>query len=216
VVRVERRVYDEGHFSDGEQWRSADAAVLWSGDVNSAPSTAPAGIAVMAAPLERIIPMPQKRRETYLVIRERESLEVVNVIETLSPANKRTVSDGRQQYLEKRGEILSSRSNLVELDLLRGGMRLPVVGLPATDYCALVSRARLRPKVSIYPWTIHQPLPPIQIPLKGDDADVSLDLQSAFTTVYERARYQLSLDYSASLEPPLSSEDAEWAKRLLL
>lgn len=214
VVRVERRVYVEGHFSDGDQWRSADAAILWSGDDNSSPSAASAGTAVMAVPLEGMIPMPQERRETYLVIRERETMEVVTIIETLSPANKRSSSDGRQQYLEKRGEILGSPSNLVELDLLRGGTRLPVVGLPATDYCALVSRARRRPKVSIYPWTIRQPLQPIQIPLKGNDADVSLDLQSAFTTVYERARYQLSLDYSASLEPPLSAEDAAWVKTL--
>ena len=158
--------------------------------------------------------MPQERRETYLVIRERETLEVVTVIETLSPANKRSASDGRQQYLEKRGEILSSRPHLVELDLLRGGTRLPVVGLPATDYCGLVSRARRRPKVSIYPWSIRQSLPPIQIPLKDNDADVSLDLQSAFTTVFDRARYQLSLDYTATLEPPLSAEDAKWAKTL--
>jgi hypothetical protein len=137
------------------------------------------------------------------------------VIETLSPANKRTASDGRQQYLEKRAEILSSRSNLVELDLLRGGTRLPVVGLPATDYCALVSRARRRPKVSIYPWSIRQSLPSISIPLKDDDADVSLDLQSAFTTVFDRARYQLSLDYTAAVDPPFSAEDAIWANTLL-
>ncbi len=212
VVRVERRVYVEGHFSDGEQWRSADAAILWSGDSNPTAVVAPSSAAVAVEPLEGIIPMPQERRETYLVIRERETLEVVTVIETLSPANKRTASDGRQQYLEKRAEILGSRSNLVELDLLRGGTRLPVVGLPATDYCALVSRSRRRPKVSIYPWTIRQSMPSISIPLKDDDAEVSLDLQSAFTTVFDRARYQLSLDYSVQLEPPLSAEDAAWAK----
>ena len=90
VVRVERRVYVEGHFADGDQWRSADAAILWSGDDNAAAATAPSGAAVAVAPLEGIIPMPQERRETYLVIRERETLEVVTVIETLSPANKRT------------------------------------------------------------------------------------------------------------------------------
>ncbi|MFN0019419.1 MAG: DUF4058 family protein [Pirellulaceae bacterium] len=215
IVRVERRVYVEGHFSDGDQWRSADAAILWSGDDSAFPSSAPTGTAVAIAPLEGIIPMPQERRQTYLVIRERETMEVVTVIETLSPANKRTTSDGREQYLKKREEILSSPANLVEIDLLRGGTRLPVVGMPATDYCALVSRARRRPKVSIYPWTIRQSLRTIQIPLKGDDADVGLDLQSAFNTVYERARYQLSIDYSASLEPPLSEMDAVWATALV-
>src|SRR3989442_1026711 len=48
------------------------------------------------------LPGPQERRETYLVIREIPTMEIVTVIETLSPANKRASSDGRGQYLAKR------------------------------------------------------------------------------------------------------------------
>jgi hypothetical protein len=33
--------------------------------------------------------------------------------------------------------------------------------------------------------------------------------------VYERGRYYLAIDYSRPAEPPLSQEDAEWAKALL-
>src|SRR5688500_13248295 len=131
-------------------------------------------------------------------------MEVVTVIETLLPSNKRISSDGREQYLEKRQETLQSHSHLVEIYLLRGGARLPVIGVPKRDYLAIVSRARRRPRASSYPWTLRQAMPTIAIPLKGDDPDVMLDLQKVFTTTFERARYQLSLDYSAPLVPPLS------------
>jgi hypothetical protein len=215
LVRVERRVYVEGSFQDTDQWRSADAAIILTENQPATRVVALAGSATAIAPVECEIPMPQERREAYLVIRERETMEVVTVIETLSPANKRTSSDGREQYLEKRQEILQSHSNLVEIDLLRGGTRLPMIGSPAGDFIAIVSRSRRRPKASSYAWTLRQPMPTIAIPLKGDDADVPLDLQKVFTTTYERARYQLSLDYAAELHPALSGADLEWMRSLL-
>ena len=49
-------------------------------------------------------------------------MEVVTVLETLSPANKRPGGDGRREYLKKREEVLQSPSHLVEIDLLRGGL----------------------------------------------------------------------------------------------
>lgn len=215
IVRVERRVYVEGSFQDTDQWRSADAAIIWAGSQPLSTATAVAGTATATAPVECEIPMPQERRETYLIIRDRETMKVVTMIETLSPANKRTSSDGREQYLEKRQEILQSRSNLVEIDLLRGGARLPMIGSPSGDYFAIVSRARRRPRASSYAWTLRQSMPTIAIPLQGEDPDVTLDLQKVFTTTYERARYQLSLDYAAELVPPLSRADAEWVKTLM-
>jgi hypothetical protein len=216
VVRVERRVYVEGSFQDADQWRSADAAIIWAGNQPLSTTNASADRATAVAPVECEIPMPQERRETYLVIRERETMEVVTVIETLSPTNKRTSSDGRAQYLEKRQETLQSRSNLVEIDLLRGGARLPMIGSPVGDYFAIVSRSRRRPKASSYAWTLRQQMPTIAIPLKGEDPDVALDLQKVFTTTYERARYQLSLDYTGELVPPLSGEDLAWMRSLLV
>jgi hypothetical protein len=143
-------------------------------------------------------------------------MEVVTVIETLSPANKRASSDGREQYLEKRNEVLESRSHLIELDLLRGGVRLPTITpLPPADYYAIVSRRHTRPRAQVYPWTIHDPLQTIPVPLRRGDPEVSLDLQSVLTTVYDRARYGLSLNYTQPLDPPLSERDAEWAKQVI-
>ena len=107
-------------------------------------------------------------------------------------------------------------ANLVELDLLRGGKRLPVVGMPPGDYFAIVSRGHRRPRADVYPWTLRQPLPTIPIPLKKDEPEVPLDLQAVFTTVYDRARYQLSLNYAAKPGVPLSEADASWQRQLSL
>jgi hypothetical protein len=86
--------------------------------------------------------------------------------------------------------------------------------LPA-DYYAFVCRKERLPQVDVYAWTVQQPLPPIPIPLAGSDPDVLLDLQTAFTTTYDRAGYDYSLNYARPLEPPLSPELADWVRALL-
>ena len=211
VVRVERRVYVE-HLSDEPlPSRSPDVSVLLAESDTNANRSGGSASSATIAPVECELPMPEERRETFLVIRECESMEVVTVLETLSPANKRN-GDGRRQYLAKREAVLESQSNLVELDLLRGGPRLPSRNpLPVADYYAIVSRPRRRPKADVYAWTMQQTLPAIPVPLKGDDPDVMLNLQSVFETVYERARYDLTIDYRA----PLVDADQEWLSNLL-
>jgi hypothetical protein len=82
--------------------------------------------------------------------------------------------------------------------------------LPSADYCAIVSRSQRRPQADAYLWTVRDPLPTIPVPLNKRDPDVLLDLQAVFTTVYDRARYNLSLDYATSLDPPLSEADCAW------
>jgi hypothetical protein len=95
------------------------------------------------------------------------------------------------------------------LDLLRGGLRLPTrTPLPLGDYFAIVSRRHTRPRAQGYAWTIRDPLPTIPVPLQRDDPEVPLDLQSVFTTVYDRARYGLSLNYTQFVVPPFSEPDA--------
>jgi hypothetical protein len=215
VVRVERRVYVEDPYRGVEEFdhfRRSDVAVLATAEVGA---RVEAGGGVALAPVECELLMPEERRETYLVIRERKTMDVVTVIETLSPANKRRGGDGRREYLEKRANVINSRYHLVELDLLRGGERLRMsTPLPPGAYYAIVSRANRRPKADVYPWSLRQPLPPIPIPLKHGDPDVPLDLQTVFTTVYDRARYDLTLDYSAHLSPRLDKADVAWVKRL--
>jgi hypothetical protein len=116
----------------------------------------------------------------------------------------------------KRNEILQSQANLVELDLLRGGARLPLLGpVPAGDYYVIVSRRERRPKVDVFAWTLRNELPEVPIPLKPEDPEAKLNVQKVFSIVFDRARYDHSLDYLAAVVPALSAEDADWAAKLL-
>ena len=214
-VRAERRVYVESPGEADPLFRRPDVSVLWTGEtaggtvVTVEPATSP-------EPIECELPIPEERRETYLLIRLQETMEVVTVLETLSPANKRPGGDGRREYLEKREEVLHSQSHLVELDLLRGGARLPMSSpLRPADYYAIVSRRQRRPRAAVYAWTVRDRLPTVLVPLKKEDPDVPLDLPAAFTTVYDRARYDLSVNYHVDLQPPPRDDDAAWMRGLL-
>lgn len=212
VSRVERRIYVEHPlgYEDRDRYVVPDVAVIERGAGGYQPQ---AGGLALAEVVECVIPMPEERRETYLLIRERETLEVITVIEVLSPANKRRGGKGWRVYQRKRDEVLASESHLVEVDLLRGGERLPMVTpLPRGDYLAIVSRRMKRPRAQVTAWTLRDPLPTIPIPLKEQDGDVPLDLQSVFTTVYDRARYHLTLNYAAELDPPLGADELTCAR----
>lgn len=163
--------------------------------------------------VECLLAMPEEMGETYLTIRERETLQVVTVIEVLSPGNKRPGSDGRREYLAKRDEVLQSSAHLVELDLLRGGQRMPMLDpLPPGDFYAIVSRARRRPRAAVYAWTLRQPLPPIAIPLAGTDPDVTIALQPIFDTTYDRSGYDYSLRYDRAPEPTFPEGELAWVQ----
>jgi hypothetical protein len=84
--------------------------------------------------------------------------------------------------------------------------------VPDGDFYAILSRQQRRPKAEVYAWTLRQPLPRIPVPLKPEDGDVTLDLHQAFCVVYDRARYDRSLDYTAPLPP----DDAAWVQDVLL
>ena len=217
IARVEKRVYVESppEYDLPDRW--ADVAVMRFHKGGSGPAIATATAADSDTATEECeLPMPAERRETFLVIRERETREVITIIETLSPANKRN-GEGYVEYQKKRETILRSLTHLVELDLLRGGTRMPTRHRkPPADYYAIISRADRRPRATLTHWTIRDRLPTLMIPLKPPDPDVPLDLQAALTTVYDRARYQLSLDYHAELSPPLTNDqDRAWVGEVI-
>ncbi|WP_322800037.1 DUF4058 family protein, partial [Thermoflexus sp.] len=92
------------------------------------------------------IPVPEEVRERYLVVREAGTHQVVTWLELLSPANK-IPGEGRQAYLRKREEVLRSRVHLVEIDLLRAGEPMPVMGDGRDGhYRILISRWEQRPR----------------------------------------------------------------------
>src|SRR5262249_3912993 len=69
---------------------------------------------------------------------------LVTSIEVLSPSNKKKGSEGWNQYLRKRQALLLGKANLVEIDLLRGGSRLPMLDpRPESPYSLLVARKEM-------------------------------------------------------------------------
>ncbi len=81
----------------------------------------------------------------------------MTVIELLSPTNKYAGPD-REQYLVKRRELLASPVHFVEIDLLRGGPRMPMQDLPECDYCVLVSRVETRLDAGLWPIRLREPI----------------------------------------------------------
>jgi hypothetical protein len=157
------------------------------------------------------VPMPDEVHEVYLEIRDLHTNRVVTVIELLSPANKHP-GEGRSQYEQKRLAILGTRTHLVEMDLLRGGPPMPLYGdHPASPYRILISRAAQRPKATLLPFGIRQPVPVFSLPLQAGDDEPPVDLTRLLHALYDRAGYDLRLDYRAAPPPPpLPPAEAEW------
>lgn len=151
-------------------------------------------------------------RETFIEIIERDAeRRLITSIEVLSPSNKRPRSKGRRLYLRKRQALLLGTANLVELDLLRGGERMPMMSpWPDSPYTLLVSREERAPYCTVWPAHFQRPLPIIPVPLAPPDGDVRLDLQPLVAAIYSRARYANLLDYSRPLQPALTAEESAW------
>ena len=135
-------------------------------------------------PLEVGVPQIDVEGQSFLEIRDRDSRQLITVVELLSPSNKYSSRD-RDQYLAKTRQLLQSDVHFVEIDLLRGGPRMPWLDLPACDYCAVVSRAERRPKAGFWPIRLRDRLPVIPVPLRQGDPDARLDLQEVLHRVYD-------------------------------
>lgn len=166
------------------------------------------------AVVEVELPIAEPVRETYLEVRSVPAGEVVTVIELLSPSNKRP-GTGRTVYLEKREAILSTRTSLVEVDLLRGGEPMPTRGAAvASDYRILVSRRHRRPKADLIAFGVRDPIPKFSLPLRRGEEEPEVDLGRVLHALYDRASYDLRIDYRLEPVPPLGAADAEWASKL--
>ena len=161
------------------------------------------------------LPVGAEVRETFLEVRTAKEGEVVTVLELLSPTNKRS-GTGRRIYLDKRELILSTRTSLVELDLLRAGEPMPTVRPRVrSDYSVLVSRGHRRPKADLIPFGVRDPIPQFPLPLRRGEDEPAVDLGTILHALYERASYDLRIDYGREAVPPLTPTDSEWAKALI-
>lgn len=219
-VEVETRTYQSDVDEPGVLVGIPDAVVFSRSDKAEPLPTEPSDVetitATQARPERVTVPMPEMVNERYLEVRELTTDAVVTVIELLSPKNKRAGA-GRDAYEKKRRTILGSATHLVELDLLRGGTPMTLLGVQTpTPYRILISRSEQRPGADLYGVTLQQPLPTVPIPLKLQEAEPWVDLQCLLTGVYARGRYEPRIDYRRSVPPPvLSPSDQAWVERVL-
>jgi Protein of unknown function (DUF4058) len=171
------------------------------------------GTVAILSPTKIRIPFVDFEEHVFLELRDRENLDLITIIEMLSPSNKKPGAD-RDQYLAKRAILLRSDAHFVEIDLLRGWAKMPMEPSHECDYCVMVSRVESRPDANLWPLNLRSPLPTIPIPLRGSDADVSLDLQAILHEAYDQAEYQYHL-YRGTPNPPLRPDDASWASSLI-
>lgn len=170
-------------------------------------------------PLVGELPMPEEVKARYLEIRDTKTHEVITAIEILSPTNKET-KDGRQQYEQKRLKVLSSSTNLVEIDLLRGGkpFAMKVIGQSLekkSHYRVVISRSWQRPSADLYLFSVRQPIPSFLIPLHPGEQEPVLPLNRLLHDVYDQIGCDLAIDYNEPADPPLSTEDALWATQVV-
>jgi hypothetical protein len=156
-------------------------------------------------------------RESYLQVLDRASQRVVTVVEILSPANKVNGSAAHRSYDAKKRDVLAGYTNLVEIDLLREGVPLASRwDFPAHEYMAQVWRfSEKEPGRTVWPMSLSEPLKRIPVPVRPEDPDAILNLQAMLDTAYDRAGYELRVDYRKEPIPPLRGEAAEWAGRVL-
>jgi len=168
----------------------------------------------LTAPLHLTTVVPESVRHFSVEIRDRAEHRLVTSIEVLSPTNKH--GDGYEEYRQERDRVLRSSAHLLEIDLLRHGQRVPMIDpLPQAPYFVFLSRPETRPVIDVWPIHLDQSLPLVPVPLLAGDPDTSLDLQTAFSNIYDICSYDIIIDYSGDPEVPLPPEGAAWvAERL--
>ncbi|HEX5269014.1 MAG TPA: DUF4058 family protein [Gemmataceae bacterium] len=123
------------------------------------------------------------------------SRRLVTSIEVLSPSNKVRGSKGWKLYLRKRQAFLLGKANLVEIDLLRGGTRMPMLDpWPDSPYYLLVAREQWAPSCRVWRASFDRPLPPIPLPLNTPDPPIRVSLQPLVDAIFEVARYDEDID----------------------
>ncbi|MBI3959212.1 MAG: DUF4058 family protein [Chloroflexi bacterium] len=161
------------------------------------------------------VPMADEVSENFLEIREVKTGRLITLMELLSPVNKLS-DEGREQYTRKRADVLRSWTSLVEIDLLRAGKPMPVVGPDVeSDYRILVSPGWRRPHARMHAFSLRQPIPEIRIPLQKGEDEPTLPLNDVLHSLYNRARFDLRLDYAEPPVPPLADADVAWAREVV-
>ncbi|MBI4606588.1 MAG: DUF4058 family protein [Planctomycetes bacterium] len=189
----------------------------------AAKSSAPGAAAVCDPPWVLVVE-PLEVREVFIEILSLAggAERVVTAIEFLSFTNKPLGSDGRKLYVTKQRELLGSRVNLLEVDLLRNTEH--IVAAPREeltyrgrrwDYLVSLHRGNAGTRFEVWAVTVRQRLPRVLVPLAEGDPDLVLDLQRVFERCYDEAGYARRIDYRKDPYTPLEGFDAAWADAIL-
>jgi Protein of unknown function (DUF4058) len=215
---VEVRVYET---ADAEVIDVADGLVgipdnVIIDDRRYARSPTTAAVATLSEPVLVTVPMVEEVKEGYLEIREAENHAVITAIELLSPKNKQP-GKGRMQYEEKRQQLLTSGTHLVEIDLIRKFRPMEFSGISVvTDYRVLVSRAPQRPQAALYAFNLRDPIPIFPLPLRSMSEEIPINLNDLINILYDAGAYARRIDYRQEPpKPPLSAVDRDWCDQLL-
>lgn len=153
-------------------------------------------------------PLPEEISVISVEIRDITERRLVTVIEILSPASK--YSEGVRAYHRRRTALLRTSVHLLEIDLLRHGERIELLGEPPpAPYYAYLSRVQRRPYTQVWPISLREPLPVLPVPLLPPDTDVPLDLQHAIQICYQQGGFEQMLNYVSPL-PHFKGDDAAW------
>ncbi|BCX04054.1 MAG: hypothetical protein KatS3mg053_1992 [Candidatus Roseilinea sp.] len=176
-----------------------------------------AAIAASAPPIIMPVPVQEPITLHSIEIREVGTNALVTAIEILSPVNKRPGHEAFDEYAKKRRHLMRAPVNLVEIDLLRAGVRMPVLTeLPEAPYFIFLRRAFVAGQVEVWPITLQQPIPVVPVPLREPDPDVPLDLTRAIHTIYDELSYDMRIDYRRDPPPPpLAPADQAYVDQLL-
>lgn len=215
AVRIEERVYVSGGDDPGRDAIIPDIRIAGAARRKGAGLRPRRGGLSVAEPEVLTTLLDDEIHEPYLKVIDSASGQAVTVIEVLSPTNKIPGAEGRRGYQQKKAEVLDSPTHWMEIDLLRAGA--PVVPRLARpyDYVVHVSRADQRPKGYVWRIFLDQRLPVVGVPLLPEDAEAPLDLQEVLNSVYDRAGYDLSINYRRPPAVRLTREQARWANELL-
>jgi hypothetical protein len=164
IVAIEERVYEVN--GDAALLVGVPDASVQSSRSLARSTEANLAVAPVTQPIEVLLPLPETLTEAYLEIRAVETEEVVTIIEVLSPKNKQ-VGIGRLQYETKRLKILGSATHFVEIDLLRQGNAMAMIGdFEQSHYRIVVSYGETRPKAQLYGFNVQDQIPELTMPLK--------------------------------------------------
>lgn len=177
------------------------------------PDQSPQAGASVTTPTSLSVPLLEVEvRLASVEIRDTAQNQLITSIEILSPVNKR--EPGLSRYRDKQRQLREANVHILDIDLLRRGQR-PLVHprIPAHAYRVTLSRAG-ETHADIWCMNLQDALPVVPVPLRAPDEDVPLDLATAFATIYDRAAYDLSLNYDeVPPPPPLSDEEHGWIRR---